>query len=132
MGADRPLSILLVDDEEGVCEIIQSVLEMRYPRAHIYCAADGRIGLDHFRTYLPDIVVTDLNMPEMDGIQLLTVIRATKPETGVIVVTAHSDWPGPAESASAAIPIEYISKPIDFGNLFAAVDRCIASLKRFN
>jgi DNA-binding NarL/FixJ family response regulator len=72
---------------------------------------------------MPDIVITDINMPEMDGIQLLNSIAAIKPDARVIVITAHSDKQIYDRIASAGISAEIIQKPIVFETLMTAVKR---------
>ena len=124
----QPISILLVEDDPNACVIISSLLEMKYPKAHVCSAINGREGLDLFRTHLPEIVITDVNMPEMDGIQLLGTIGTIKPDTKAIVVTAYSDRKNIDRISSAGLHIVLIPKPIDFGALITSIDQCIATL----
>jgi len=121
MSSQQPLSILLVEDEECAVELIHSMLTMAFPQANIYCAADGKAGLDCFRAQLPDVVITDINMPEMDGVAMLAAISAIKPDTRIVVVTAITDRANLEKVAAAQISYELIAKPIDFNALFAAI-----------
>jgi YesN/AraC family two-component response regulator len=59
------LSILIVEDEPGTLELLTAIITMKYPDLVLHTAGNGRIGLELFKTYTPDIVVTDINMPEM-------------------------------------------------------------------
>lgn len=128
MSSQCPFSILLVDDDQGAREIVCSMLELYFPQARIYNAGDGKQGLDSFRIYLPDIVITDINMPDMDGVQMLDQIYALKPEVRVIIITAHSDKHNLDRITSTCTGALMVSKPIDFECLFKSVKRCIASL----
>ena len=121
-------SILLVDDDENSCELLRSMLVMKFPHAKFYCAGDGKAGLEACRRYLPDIVITDINMPGMDGVQMLANLSVIKPDVCVIVVTAHSDRQNIDRIISTGLPVELVSKPVDFKILFASIKRCIASL----
>jgi CheY-like chemotaxis protein len=128
MALHQPISILLVEDDECACEIISSMLAMGFPHAQIHIAGDGKTGLECFRRHLPDIVITDINMPEMDGVSMLGNMPSIKPDARVIVVTAHSDKLNLERITSAGVAVELVPKPIDFESLFASIKRCITSL----
>lgn len=113
----------MVDDDTCAAGLLSALLRKRFPQAQIHFAADGKAGLDAVLSELPDIVITDINMPEMDGIQLLNSIAAIKPDTGVIVVTAYSDKQTYDRIASSGISAEIIPKPIVFETLMTAVKR---------
>jgi DNA-binding NarL/FixJ family response regulator len=124
----RQIAMLLVEDDPNASEIIYSMLEMFFPQARIYSAADGKQGLDTFRAHRPDIVITDINMPDMDGVQMLDQIYALKPDARVIVITAHSDRKNLDRINSVCAGALMVPKPIDFEFLFKSAKRCIASL----
>ena len=128
MGLHQPITILLVEDDESACKIISSMLAMIFPHAHVHCAGDGQAGFDSFCKYLPDIVITDINMPKMDGVQMLCNMSAIKPDARVIVVTAHSDRKNIERFTSTGVAVELVPKPINFKTLFASIECCIASL----
>jgi YesN/AraC family two-component response regulator len=128
MDPHQPISILLVEDDETACEIIISMLAMRFPHARIHSAGDGNAGLECFRRHLPDIVITDINMPDMDGVRLIGNFPGIKPDARVIVVTAHSDRLNLERITSTGVDVELVLKPIDFETLFSSINRSIASL----
>lgn len=116
--ADRPFSILVVEDEEDLRRVYEIVLSRWPMHPHVVTVADGyeallRIGLDK-----PDIVISDLRMPGMDGFQMINALRMT-PEltaTAIIVVTGMD----PNEiDAKGGIPagIPVLPKPIPFDQL---------------
>jgi YesN/AraC family two-component response regulator len=123
----KQISILLVEDDECACEILHSMLSMRYPHATIHSAGGGKDGLDFICRCQPDIVITDINMPEMNGIEMLGNLVAIKPDTHVIVVTAHSDLQNLEKITSTGIGVELVPKPVDFEILFALIKRCLTS-----
>ena len=100
--------IMVVDDEplltEALCELLKfHGYETRY-------AGNGRQALDMFADYQPDVVLSDLIMPEMDGLQLLFEIKSRFPHIGVILLTAY----GSIESSISALKqgaFDYIIKP---------------------
>ena len=130
MDSHQPIAILLVEDEESSREVISSMLVMMFPQAHILCAVNGQEGFDCFRRHQPEVVITDINMPDMNGVELLDAIFAIKPETGSIVVTAHSDNNNLERIFSTGRHIELVPKPIDFGILISSINRCIAALSK--
>jgi len=123
------VSILLVEDEEVTLKLLAAILAKKFPQAAIYPAADGRTGLQLFREHRPDIVITDVNMPEMSGIQMACAMRATRAGLKIIVLTAGPDNSDtePADGAATGVD-HYILKPIDFAVLFAAIESCLADI----
>lgn len=80
-----PYKILVVDDEEGIRNLLDAILSRK--GYDVVLAAGGRTGVELFRRECPDVVVLDLNMPEMGGIAVLQHIRTFKPDQPVIVLT---------------------------------------------
>jgi YesN/AraC family two-component response regulator len=123
------LTILIADDDTEAREALATILTRKYPQAVIYSAGDGRAALDYFRKYQPDIVITDVIMPGMDGVNMAREIRAMKVATKLIMFTGLSDLADFDAAAMAEIRIDHsILKPIDFRDLFAAIDQCIAAI----
>ncbi len=120
-----PISILIAEDEELVRKLLGSAIPFRFPDIAIHFAENGRIGVELFIEHTPDIVITDINMPEMDGFQMAGKIKFIKPDTKIIVITANCDT-GYRNKFSEIGYDDYLLKPLEFGKLFAAIDRCIA------
>ena len=105
---DRP-AILLVDDEAGIRNVLGITLrDMGYP---VYPAADSREALGVFRKERPPIVMTDIKMPGMDGIDLLRAIKGENPDTEVIMITGHGDLELAIKSLKSEAT-DFIAKPI--------------------
>ncbi|KAF5030531.1 Regulatory protein AtoC [anaerobic digester metagenome] len=128
--------ILVVDDEEIAREnLVHSLTKAGYRAA---AAADGRQALAVLAEEPCDLVLTDLRMPEMDGMELLAAIKRRYPEVEVIVVTGHAA----VDSAVAAMRLgafTYVAKPVQVAEVLAqaakaleksAMRRELASLKR--
>jgi len=120
-----PISILIAEDEELVRKLLGSAIPFRFPDIAIHFAENGRIGVELFIEHTPDIVITDINMPEMDGFQMAGKIKSIKADTKIIVITANCDT-GYRNKFSEIGYDDYLLKPLEFGKLFAAIDRCIA------
>ncbi len=101
--------ILVVDDEEGIREFVAEALE---DDGHVAVrAADGGVAAGLLTQRSFDLVITDLRMPKLDGMQLLRRIRAEQPETEVIVLTAHGTVTTAVEAIKAGA-FDYLQKPI--------------------
>ena len=125
--AGPPISILIAEDEELVRKFLGSAIPYRFPDIAIHFAENGRIGMELFIEHTPDIVITDINMPEMDGIQMAGKIKSIKADTKIIVITANCDT-SYMEKFNEIGCEDYLLKPITFSKLFAAIDRCIAGI----
>ena len=112
--------ILLVDDEEDIRDVLGMTLsDMGY---RVLTAANGKIAWDVFQEKNPPIVLTDIKMPVMDGIELLRYIKRENPETEVIMITGHGDMDLAIKSLKHRAT-DFITKPIN-------VDALEISLKR--
>lgn len=116
-------SILTIDDETGIRQNLSAYLEDCGYRT--LDAADGIEGLEIFRRERPDVVLCDLRMPRMDGLEVLTRIRGESPETPVIVVSGVGTL-GDVVEALRRGAWDYLTKPIhDMEFLQSAVGRAL-------
>ena len=102
--------ILLVDDEKGIRKVLGLVLEER--GYLVLTAEDGETALDVYRNTRPQIVLTDIKMPGMDGIELLRNIKMEDPDTEVIMITGHGDMELAIESLKFDAT-DFVTKPIN-------------------
>ena len=113
-------NLLLVDDEQGILTVLSiSLSDLGY---HVYTAVDGAQGLELFRRLAPDIVITDIRMPVMDGIALLKQIKSENPETEVIVLTGHGDMKMAIQCLKLEA-VDFVLKPIDDNAMEIALKR---------
>jgi signal transduction histidine kinase len=112
--------ILLVDDEEGLRKVLGlSLMDRGY---NIHTAGDGSQALALFEQVRPEIVLTDIKMPGMDGIDLLRAIKQRDPDTEIIMVTGHGDIDLAIKSLKFDAT-DFITKPIDDDILDIALKR---------
>jgi PAS domain S-box-containing protein len=112
--------ILLVDDEEGIRKVLRLSLEdIGYT---VSTAENGARALEIFRKIRPPIVLTDIKMPGMDGIDLLRQIKKETPDTEVIMITGHGDMDLAIESLQNEA-VDFVTKPIDDEVLEIALKR---------
>jgi len=113
--------VLVVDDDASIRESF----EYHLGRAgyEVALADEARRALELLPEFEPGVVITDIRMREMDGLELLRRVRAVAPETDVLVITAHEDM----RTASAAMregAYDYLVKPVDLERIETLVDRC--------
>lgn len=130
------ISILFVEDDELILELQVALLTARFPDVVIHTAVDGRLGLEVFKSNTPEIVLTDINMSGMCGVQMSENIRSIKPGTKFIAITGKSgEFSGNDKSIlrnPEGINFEFdhvIVKPVDLPELFSAIDQCIGEIK---
>ena len=113
-------SILLVDDEKGIRKVLGiSLGDMGY---QVTTAENGREALRIFKKECPEIVLTDIKMPEMDGIELLRRIKEHSPDTEVIMITGHGDMDLAIRSVKYEAT-DFVTKPINDEILEIALNR---------
>ena len=120
------MKILVVDDEEGARELFYTILSDE--GYDVTLANNGEEALAEFKGDSFDLVITDIKMPVMDGLQLLQEIRKTNSKIDVIMVTAY----GEVESYLKAMSLgaaEYINKPIRIKELKRIVHKVLTERK---
>ncbi len=115
-------TVLIVEDEATARLGMKKLLEQE--GFTVACAADAHEALSLFEERRPDLVVTDLRMPGMDGIELTRKLHDLDTELPVVVVTAFGDVSS-AVSAMRAGAVDYLTKPVDFDALLLALQRAI-------
>jgi PAS domain S-box-containing protein len=112
--------LLLADDEEGIRKVLGIALEDS--GYEVLTAENGEDALDIFRRNRPPIVMTDIKMPGMDGIELLRKIKQEAPDTEVIMITGHGDMDLAIKSLKYEA-IDFVTKPINDEVLEIALKR---------
>lgn len=116
-------TILIIEDEEDILALLSSLLEGE--GYHIITACNGRKGIEQFEEHSPDIIITDVRMPVMDGIEVLREIKAKGSDTEVIILTGHSDEATAIDCLRLGA-YDYFCKPLeDIDVLFTAVERVL-------
>jgi two-component system, NtrC family, response regulator AtoC len=115
-------TILVVDDDAYTRDIFEQKLE--HSGYAVETAESAEEALGKVKRVDPQIIITDLRMPGMDGLQLLEKVKGTMPLVDVIVVTGHEDMSS-AVSAMKAGAFDYIVKPVNLREVDALVERCL-------
>jgi signal transduction histidine kinase/FixJ family two-component response regulator/molybdopterin converting factor small subunit len=112
--------LLLVDDEEGIRKVLSiSLSDNGY---QVFTAENGEQALEIFQREAPPIVLTDIKMPGMDGIELLQKIKHQNPDTEVIMITGHGDMDLAIKSLKYQA-IDFVTKPVNDDVLEIALNR---------
>ena len=111
--------VLYVEDEEDIREELEEFLEFRVK--NIYVATDGEEGLKAYKEYKPDIVLSDIKMPNMDGLQMSKEIKSINRDTPIVVATAFSDPTYLMKSIEIGVD-KYVTKPINPDLLIEALE----------
>ena len=116
--------ILLIEDDPGITAALQK--ELQAEGYHVAIAMRGDDGLASAREQPCDVVLTDLKMPGLSGLELVDQLHAAKPKLPIIMMTAF----GTTETAIEATKLgayDYLLKPLDMGELFDLLARAVAS-----
>ncbi|MCK4706126.1 MAG: nitrogen regulation protein NR(I) [Gammaproteobacteria bacterium] len=115
--------IWIIDDDDSIRWVLQKALEQAGMEVTSFNKADGI--LDQLKHSEPDTIITDVRMPGMDGLTLLSALSESYPEIPVIIMTAHSDLDS-AVSAFKGGAFEYLPKPFDIDDAISLAQRACA------
>jgi DNA-binding NtrC family response regulator len=120
VSANRIPSILVVDDEQGILESLGILL--RNAGFNTHTARGGRAGLEQLAQLQPDIVLTDVRMPDVGGVEILAAARQQNPDTPVILMTAQATLQSAMQAVNEGA-FYYIQKPFRNDELIAILTR---------
>ena len=126
MDNNTPIEILILDDEPIVCKRLQSALEKSGYDVEIFfesARALERIGEKSF-----DIVITDLKMKGVDGMQFLTEVKKNAPDTEVIVITGFATMETAKESFRMGV-FDFLAKPFKLGEIQEVVRKAETKIR---
>ena len=118
--------LLLIDDEEGIRKVFS--ISLKSDGYDVATAASGQQGIDLFQKEFFPIVLTDIKMPGMDGIEVLRRIKEINPEVEVIVITGHGDMESAIQSLQLGAS-DFLTKPMSNQLLSIALKRAEERLK---
>jgi DNA-binding NtrC family response regulator len=127
--AERIPRILIVDDEKHICTAIAALVKGEGFQPLI--AQDGNAGLKLIRSEAPDMMLVDIKMPEMDGMEVMRQAKDLDPDLPVVIITAYAEIHGAVKAIKAGAH-DYLSKPFDNQEVIRVIHRALAEreLKR--
>lgn len=117
--------ILVIDDEEFITRSLKQHFEKE--ECEVFTAANGEDGIEIFKAEAPDIVILDLNMPGMGGIEALKIIRNLSSDVIIIIITAHGD----IETAVSTIKIgayDFVEKPFELDRISVLIKKALETV----
>lgn len=121
MDSLKNLKILYIDDEEYIRE--DAVEYLSFYCDNVYEAKDGLDGFEKYKELKPDIIITDIKMPELNGIEMIKKIRQNDKTTKIIIATAHLETSYLIEAIELGL-IKYLVKPIMEDTLLPVLESC--------
>jgi two-component system nitrogen regulation response regulator GlnG len=115
--------VLVVDDEEAICQLISHLLEQEGFVPLV--ALDGKTALQRLRTASPDLLIVDLKLPDLDGLEILRQAKALDEDLPVVILTAYAKVHGAVEAMRTAA-FDYLAKPYDHQELVRVVRSALA------
>ena len=116
--------ILIVEDEASIRRVLVKILSEEDKTHEIYEAEDGLIALNKIKKENFDLVLCDIKMPKMDGIEVLEFAKKIKPEIPIVMISGHGDLDTAVDSMKKG-EYDYISKPPDLNRLLNTVRNAI-------
>lgn len=119
MISRKPAHLLLVDDDPGLLKLLG--MRLTSEGYSVVTAESGQEGLRVLNREKVDLVISDLRMDEMDGMQLFTEIQKVQPGMPVIILTAHGSIPDAVAATQQGV-FSFLTKPVDKDALYHAID----------
>lgn len=127
---DYKYKLIVADDEDKVCKLICNVIDWDVLDVEIVDTANtGYEAYDKIRKYRPDIVLTDIKMPGLDGIELIEKVKNDGIETSFVIISGFRQFEY-AKSAFKFDVCDYILKPIDEKELYNTIKRVIGKIEQ--
>jgi DNA-binding NtrC family response regulator len=123
MTLKKKSRVLAIDDEPAMIEWLKILLE--HEGYEVRTAMIGTRGEEIFKTWKPDVVVTDMMLPDADGLELLSKFKQIHADTEVIVITGHGSVPKAVEAMKAGAH-SFVEKPIEPDPLLAMLERAMS------
>ncbi|NRF94817.1 response regulator [Paenibacillus frigoriresistens] len=125
-------SLLIVDDERWVRQGLRSTIDWEAEGIEVLGEAeDGEEALQLIQTLTPDIIITDIKMPRMDGLAFIETVKNRNLPSKIIIISGYSDFDS-AQKALRYGASDYVLKPIEETQMLDIVRKCISQIKREN
>ncbi len=121
----KGLTVLYAEDEEGIRANVSDSL--RYYVDEVLEASNGKEAFEIYTQEKPDIILSDIHMPVMNGIDFIKKVREEDRDIPVVMITAHTDKEYLLEAVELHME-KYIVKPVELEDLFSVLEKCVSVL----
>ncbi|HPB30878.1 MAG TPA: sigma-54 dependent transcriptional regulator, partial [Candidatus Sumerlaeota bacterium] len=115
-------SVVVIDDEEDMCRILTRYLNLE--GYHINSFTEARLALDYIAQYQPDVILTDIKMPDYSGMDILKSVREKYPDTIVIIMTAYATIEGAIQAMKEGA-YHYVTKPFNLEEILLTIGKAV-------
>ena len=112
--------ILIIEDEAAIRRVLNKIISEENASYHVEEAADGLVGIEMIKNHDYDLVLCDIKMPKMDGVEVLEKTKKIKPEVPIVMISGHGDIDTAIHTMRLGA-FDYISKPPDLNRLLNTV-----------
>ncbi|MGB5794159.1 response regulator [Poseidonibacter sp.] len=123
----QDFNILFVEDSKALQTQVAKFLNKLFK--NVYIASDGKEGIEAFKKYKPDIILTDLTMPNMNGHEMIREIKKIDADISIIILSAHSDSETLMKSFHIGVN-DFIAKPVNAVKMIAVFLKVLSNIKR--
>ena len=124
----KDIKVLLVDDEEEFVQVLAERIKMREMGSEV--ALNGKEALSKLEEKLPDVMILDFKMPDIDGLAVLEQVKRAYPGVQVIMLTAHGT-PEVEKKARDLGAFDYLQKPVGIDKLTKVIEKAYAYKQKF-
>ena len=124
MDSEKSKKILVVDDETAITELIEVILSER--GYQVIIANNGKSGIRQFEKFHPDLIITDLVMPDIEGIELLRVLRTRTKSIPIIVMSGNPVGQKFLKASRLLGAIDTLNKPFNPQELIKKIQRALS------
>ncbi len=125
--SDRVISALIIDDDPGIQDMVSLAIELNWPKSVVYTAADGLTGLELARQHTPDVVILDLGLPDIDGLEVCEKLRAES-SIPIVMLTARDREIDIVKGLNAGAD-DYVTKPFSHLQFLARLQAVLRRTK---
>jgi DNA-binding NtrC family response regulator len=121
--------ILLVDDDAALLDVLPRTIELRIAQVAVTACDSAEAALAHLRSGHYHLIITDLNMPRMNGLALVHQVKAIFPKVAILIITGHGGDEAERQAMQAGVE-GFIRKPFDRIDLAATIERLLENPER--
>jgi CheY-like chemotaxis protein len=126
MTGTRPLSILYIEDNEVALRLIEFILDRR-GNLQLLTARNGQSGIEKAQETMPDLILLDISLPDMNGYAVLEALRSNPATAKIPVIAISGEFPPKIPQGTTCVFDRYLPKPIEVIPLYKAIDELMPS-----